>query len=127
MDGRPSHKSATPTVFSKETNPGRSASNMGTSDEPSQRIPSPTDPTAGLILIQGHYIIHLAMFIAIFFVQKPPKILNCLMNNELASQINNLMDDQTKAITRIEIFIDKIYEEPYFDTYEVDVRDNLRL
>ena len=87
MDGRPSHKSATPTVFSKETNPGRSASNMGTSDEPSQRIPSPTDPTAGLILIQGHYIIHLAMFIAIFFVQKPPKILNCLMNNELASQI----------------------------------------
>lgn len=45
---------------------------------------TPSDPTAGLVFSTGHYIVHFAFFIAIYFVQKPPAIIKCLLKNELS-------------------------------------------
>jgi hypothetical protein len=48
-----------------------------------KKVANPSDPTAGYIYAQGHYIVHLAFFLSILFVKKPPNVIKCLMNNDL--------------------------------------------
>jgi hypothetical protein len=45
--------------------------------------PKAVDPINGLILASGHYIIHIAFFFSIFFVEKAKDTLICLEENEV--------------------------------------------
>lgn len=52
--------------------------------EKSTTTPKPLDPTAGLIQFQGHFILHLAFLLSIFFVRKPvEKVFECFVTEKV--------------------------------------------
>ena len=55
-------------------------------------IPKPIDPINGLIMASGHYMIHFAFFVSIFFVKEAKENIVCFNLDESGQMVQTDVD-----------------------------------